>query len=135
MNSRLLILISLILLVSMGQASTLKQKLTVKLENTKVKKGKFYVAIYKSKEDFENEKMYKSIILNHNVKSFSVMLNKGTYSIILFQDINGDQCLNTILGIPREPYGLSNNPKGFPKWENTVFNLESSKVINIKIIF
>jgi len=41
-------------------------------------------------------------------------LAPGDYAIRLFHDINGDDALNTnSFGMPTEPYGFSNNARGF----------------------
>lgn len=112
-----------------------KEKLTIRLENVKVSTGKIYVAVFKTKRGFETEKIYKRYVLSHKVRTLIITLNEGVYSIKLFQDINNDKTLNYIFGIPREPYGLSNNPQGFPTWENTSFKLLNNKEIKIRMSF
>jgi len=40
-------------------------------------------------------------------------LPPGTYAVSVYEDLNGNHKLDgNILGIPREPVGASNNPRG-----------------------
>lgn len=40
-------------------------------------------------------------------------IKAGTYTLAAFHDINSDKELNTnLVGIPKEPYGFSNNARG-----------------------
>lgn len=45
----------------------------------------------------------------------------GTYALTIFHDQNGNNRLDTMLGIPREGFGFSRNPKirfGAPKFDD-----------------
>ncbi len=132
---RQLLIITLLLLFSFPMNAKTKEKLTIKIENVKVSTGLFYVAVYNSKQGFDEERIYKKYTLSNKVRSLTIALEKGEYSIKIFQDVNNDKKLNSIFGIPREPYGLSNNPKGFPTWDNTVFSFEKTGVLKIKMSF
>lgn len=59
----------------------------------------------------------------------------GTYAVALFHDENGDGKLNTnFLGIPREGFGISNNPTlstSAPKFKNSSFPLKGDTTIKI----
>jgi uncharacterized protein (DUF2141 family) len=59
-------------------------------------------------------------------------LPAGTYAIKLFHDINDNQKLDSNwLGIPREPYGFSNNPRsrfGPPDFAAARFQVASGKL-------
>ena len=40
-------------------------------------------------------------------------LKAGRYAVAMYHDVDGDESLDTnMLGIPREPYGFSNNAVG-----------------------
>lgn len=51
----------------------------------------------------------------------------------LFQDTNNDGRMNSIFGVPLEPYGVSLNASGFPSFKKTKFRLNRNKTINIKL--
>ena len=50
-------------------------------------------------------------------------LPPGTYAAMVFHDVNGDGKMNFRLGLPTEPYAVSNNAKGLPiaRWEAAKF--------------
>lgn len=61
----------------------------------------------------------------------------GTYAIAISQDVNGNGKQDTNwIGIPKEPYGFSNNAKGKmgpPDFEDAKFELTKDLVINIEL--
>lgn len=66
-------------------------------------------------------------------------LPKGKYTIKAFHDLNSDEKLNTgTFGIPKEPYGFSNNARGWmgpPSVEDQLFEVNSvgtRQVIQLK---
>jgi uncharacterized protein (DUF2141 family) len=58
------------------------------------------------------------------------------YSFRFFHDENENEDIDTNwLGIPREGFGFSNNPKmlfGPPKFKKTLFDLNESKTLKVK---
>ncbi|MUL36239.1 DUF2141 domain-containing protein [Gloeocapsopsis dulcis] len=64
-------------------------------------------------------------------------LQPGTYAVTVFHDENNDQKLNTnFLGIPREGFGISNNPPvkiGAPKFNNASFSVEGNTTITVNM--
>lgn len=66
-------------------------------------------------------------------------LPPGTYAISVYEDLNGNHKLDhNWLGIPREPVGVSNNPKahfGPPKFDESSFHVGTgSKTISIQLV-
>ncbi len=62
----------------------------------------------------------------------------GDYAIQVLQDFDGDGFMtNNWLGLPKEPWGMSNNPPiglGGPKWERAKFTVtESSEVVKVNL--
>jgi uncharacterized protein (DUF2141 family) len=61
----------------------------------------------------------------------------GYYAISVSQDLNGNKVLDTnFLGIPREPWGVSNNPRPTlraPRWDEAVFQLADSPPRTIEV--
>ncbi|MCP4442118.1 MAG: DUF2141 domain-containing protein [Aureispira sp.] len=102
-------------------AQTSKEKLfdlTINIEKFEQLTGKLYIAVYNKKEDFRKEdKIYKYQILPiHETKKTIIFKNlpKGIYAISTYHDVNENGKLDTnFWGIPKEPYGFSNNPRIF----------------------
>ncbi len=70
---------------------------------------------------------------------FSLELPPGRYAVSVYEDQNGNHKLDhNFIGIPREPVGASNNPKGHfgpPRFEECAFTLGStSQAITISLV-
>ena len=79
---------------------------------------------------------------NPAMKSAVVLTNldPGPYAIILFHDENGNGKLDkNALGVPTEPYGFSNNVRGFlgpPSFEEAVMEVNADdKAVRIVLIY
>ena len=61
----------------------------------------------------------------------------GTYGVKMMHDVNGNGQLDTnAMGIPREPYGFSNNARGRfgpAKFEDAAFIIDKSTAISIRL--
>ncbi|NJN30861.1 MAG: DUF2141 domain-containing protein [Synechococcales cyanobacterium RM1_1_8] len=59
-------------------------------------------------------------------------LEPGTYAVAAFHDANGDGLLNRgLMGIPREGFGFSNNPKilvGAPSFKKAAIALTQTQL-------
>jgi uncharacterized protein (DUF2141 family) len=112
--------------------------LTIEVNGIKNNQGKIFIAIYDSEETFLN-KASGIIAEIKDKKSTGVFkgLKKGTYAVSFFHDENNNQKMDTkIFGIPKEPYGFSNDASGFmgpPKFNDAKFNLDSNKKITVNI--
>ena len=66
-----------------------------------------------------------------------IQLPKGDYSVAIYQDVNNDKELNTnLVGIPKEPYGFSNNVMGAfgpPSFEAAKVQFPSTNSITINL--
>ena len=126
---------SIFILSSFVNYSDEEYNLVIKINGISVIKGTLYIAVYNSKESFTDKIAIKSghIKVSNNVETLSVSLPKGKYAVMLYQDLNNNKKLDVLFSIPVEPYGVSNNIKGFPSFENTQFSLECDKILNIKI--
>lgn len=70
---------------------------------------------------------------------FDIDLPPGTYAVTVYEDLNGNHKLDhNSIGIPREPVGASNNPKGRfgpPRFSECAFRLGNSpQTIAINIV-
>lgn len=130
--------LSRILTTIAQENETEKFDLTIEIKGIDNNKGKIYIAIYNSKETFL--KKAKGIVADiKDKKSFGIIegLKEGTYAVSLFHDENGNKKMDTkIFGIPKEPYGFSNDATGFmgpPKFEDVKFTINTNKTITITI--
>ncbi len=117
------------------------ETLIVTVSNLKDKNSPVYLAIYNNSQNFGKEEgMYKGAKGNPNGKStvdIQILdLVPGTYAIAIYQDTNGNGKLDTgFMGIPKEPYGFSNNFRPMfsgPTFEKCSFKF-SGKTTNIHI--
>lgn len=117
-------------------------KLTIKISNIATMKGEIIVGIFNSDVAFLKE---GKAIKNYSIKadksavSFVVVdLPKGDYAISMYHDVNSDDKMNTnFIGIPKEPYGFSNNVKpkmSAPKFNDCKFNFQENTTLSIKLI-
>ena len=117
-------------------------KLTIKISNIQSMKGEIKVGIFSTEAAFLKE---GKALKNYSIKaektslSFTVAdLPKGEYAISMYHDENSDQKMNTnFIGIPKEPYGFSNNVKpkmSAPKFKECKFNFQENTTLNIKLI-
>ncbi|MGB1042015.1 MAG: DUF2141 domain-containing protein [Tenacibaculum sp.] len=137
---RNLILVALFILNGIYTANAQEEtfSLTVEVKGIENNKGKIYIAIYDSEENFL--KKAKGVIADIKDKKATGVfkeLKKGTYAVSLFHDENDNKKMDTkIFGIPKEPYGFSNDATGFmgpPKFEDAKFTFKADKTITINI--
>jgi len=115
--------------------------LTVKVSGMESTNGKVFFALFDRKEDFlKNDKIIKTAkVKPENGIATAQLTNvkRGEYAVSVFYDKNNNGKMDTnFLGIPKEPYGFSNNFKGFmgpPKFENSKFIVSGDTVISIRI--
>ena len=79
--------------------------------------GQVMVAVYNSRETYmDTDRMFhEQVIPVSAVGTLNIELKipSGKYAVTIFHDVNGDHKLNTnVFGIPREPYGFSNDARG-----------------------
>ncbi|MEZ5715546.1 MAG: DUF2141 domain-containing protein [Paracoccaceae bacterium] len=88
--------------------------LTVSVSNAR-SGGKLYIALFDSQQAFENRAQLAGVAVPPQDGKATAVFRKvenGTYGIAVFQDLNGNGKLDTnLLGLPREPYGFSRNPR------------------------
>jgi uncharacterized protein (DUF2141 family) len=112
-----------------------KYSLKVLVENFENTQGKLYFQILDAKQKII--KQSAETIDNQTVMLEIKDLLAGKYAVKVFQDINNNTKLDTgMFGIPKEPWGLSNNVKatfGPPKFEEMLFDLKTNEEISIKL--
>jgi len=120
------------------QTSTEKTfNLEIKFENIQKTDKPIYVALYQSKKDFNNKKIFKKYTVLPSQKTTLAIqdLPEGTYALLCFQDINDNHRLDFNGYIPDEPWGLSNNitRMGPPTWTDAAFKLNRNLQLNIEL--
>ena len=113
--------------------------ITLEITTTKYNKGHVLLALYDSEKNYMKE-IFRSAevpIKNHKAKIVFNLLEKGEYAFSFFQDLNENKKIDTnFLGIPKEPYGFSNQKKGRfgpPKFKEVAFKLNKNDVFKIVI--
>jgi uncharacterized protein (DUF2141 family) len=114
----------------------------VDLEGLKTKNGGGEVSLYiYTKENMhkvgrELRKITKDVT-GSEMKVVIDSIPAGNYGVTCFQDIDRNKKLKTnFLGFPKEPVGLSNNPKvrfGPPSFKRAKITIEAGKTLKIGI--
>lgn len=113
--------------------------LTIDVTVTKHHKGAIFLALYDKEESYMHEsyKSGHSEVKDGKVSFVFKDVEKGDYAFSLFHDLNSNKKLDTnFFGIPKEPYGFSNEKKGRfgpPKFKDVKFHLNESTTINVSI--
>lgn len=105
--------------------------LKVRITNVEVEKGSLFLALFASASDFENStNPVRSVTLPVSGSEVSwrvTNLPTGTYAVKIFHDLDGDGQLDRgSMGIPNEPYGISNDARGRlgpPSFAKAAFSL------------
>ena len=123
-------------------AGNAQNSITVTVNNIDQSKGVVKFSLYNQAETFPHSKgIYKTG--NVNVSSNSVTYQfknvpNGEYAIALYHDVNANGEMDkNIFGIPKEPYGFSNNivPKmSAPNFKQCMFAVKGATNISISLI-
>lgn len=136
--SHIFLLIYLLLSSSAAETHTL----TVTVDNIKSMEGTIEIGLFNKSEKFlEKEQAYKGVSVEVKSSSESIVIKnlpKGTYAISLYHDKNSNGiCDRNFLGIPKEPYGFSNNVKpkfSAPNFKECAFDLASDHSVTVDLI-
>lgn len=118
-----------------------EKPLDIYVNGIKVLEGQMVVAVFAESQKFLEEEAFKTLIkpvADVGQQNFRTTLPPGNYAISVYHDVNSDGELNTnFLGIPKEPYGFSNNARasfGPPKFTEASFTVEDkSQTITIDL--
>ena len=126
------------LLIVFVNTSTLAQEkyaLTIEIEGIKKKEGSVLVMLSDSKESFlHTGEGFKAAVKDHKA-TVTYHVKKGEYAFSFFHDKNDNGKFDTnFLGIPKEPYGFSNNARGFmgpPSYEKAKFIINKDTKLSV----
>ncbi len=115
--------------------------LEVTVENVRPGKGHVRVCLFDNKEDFFGSALRCFDVPAPNdsttVKVSFDGLEEKKYAVAVYQDFNQNSILDrNWLGLPKEPYGFSNNPSTFfgpPGFSRVAFHLHQSNSIIIRL--
>jgi uncharacterized protein (DUF2141 family) len=135
MNLKLAFLLMTVFLLPSGE----KNNLVVKVSDIKSMKGNLYIGLFKGEDQFMKfDSAYMGKMVEVKNPEETVTFNdvpEGQYAIAVFQDMNMNGKLDqNELGIPKEGFGFSNNRKGPPKYDKSVFMFPAQDTINITLI-
>ena len=118
-----------------------KASLRVEVQNVRVLTGSVHLALFRSGKDFPKGKPVETKKLTAGSKSVQIQfaVEPGDYAIAVYHDENGNGKMDKqIFGIPKEPYGFSNDIKpvmSAPKFSECQFTVsKDGKAISIKLI-
>lgn len=100
---------------------------TLTVKGVDARMGNVMVAMFDSRERYKKDPAYLAVIPVDSEECFWTLdgVPGGEYAIAVYHDINANEKLDSnLIGIPREPYGFSNNAKGRfgpPDWEDAAF--------------
>ena len=120
-------------------------RLTVDVQLTGDAHGDLAYLVFSSAPGFPSERIkafrhgFLPIPQHKQRMTFDVDLPPGTYAVTVYEDLNGNHKLDhNLIGIPREPVGASNNPKGRfgpPRFSECAFSLgNSAQTIAISVV-
>lgn len=113
----------------------------ITINNIKEPSGKLRIAVYKGKENYQENAMIDTsfVVENEKSKKIKLRLPQGEYAIGVFHDLNDNEELDkNFMGIPTEGFGFSNKSMGTfgpPSYEDTKFNVDknaTSVEVNLK---
>ena len=113
--------------------------LTINFIGMKSDKGAVFLGVHNKKEDFLKKRFKEAIIQITDKKATATFkkLPKGTYTVSAFHDENNNKKMDTnFLGIPKEPFGISNDAKGFmgaPIYKEATLIIKKNTQITITI--
>lgn len=128
------LLFMVLLYTKISTAQESEHIIKVTITNIASNNGTIQVGLYNNQNNFLH-KTFTSTSINAKVGSTQVVFKnipKGEYAISLYHDVDNNKELNTMLGIPTEPYGTSNNAKGIfgpPKWEDAKFTMTDKETV------
>ena len=121
--------------------------LTIRVIGARNAKGAIRAAVFRDAKGFPNDTsdavQTQAAAIDPQTLSANIVftnLPEGIYAVSVFHDENMNQKLDkNFMGIPKEGYGASNNPKkkmGPPSFQETKFQLSGTlQVLEIKLMY
>ncbi|GBF51751.1 hypothetical protein LPTSP4_32890 [Leptospira ryugenii] len=118
--------------------------LEVQIENRQSKQSTIHCGIFVQADGFptENKKQYQNTKANVEADGRTICrfsgLNGNTYAVSVLEDLNANGKMDsTLVGYPKEPWGVSNNAPmhtfGPPTFQEASFTLKANQKLTIKL--
>jgi uncharacterized protein (DUF2141 family) len=119
-------------------------KLTVVVNGIRHQKGQICMRVYASEKGFPMSDTSEvqsgcTRVTGKSITKHFYGLKRGTYAVAVVDDQNGNQKLDSdFFGIPKEGFGISNNPTvsiqtGTPKFNKSSFAVSKNTTVNITL--
>ena len=122
--------------------SITEDNIQVQIDGIQFEQGDIYLVIYDNAAAFDAQAdwCYEQTLSVSSTGSIDLDIPgraAGNYSIAIYHDVNGNGEMDkNFLGIPKEPYGFSQNPRAkwkAPTFEETAISLPSNSTISIEL--
>ena len=142
MKKLLPILLTIIPLQAVPSAKCESNPLNLQVNQIEELKGHLFVALHTSetsylKGDEEPFRETTAVVMNKGSQQLSLCdVPAGDYVISIFHDENDNNELDTgLFGIPKEPYGFSNNLDRMrpPSFEEATFHFDTNSLIEVNL--
>lgn len=143
-NFKLHIKISLLFVFCVLSLNSFAQNyaLIINVTNIKKAKGTMEIGLFTDTNGFPDEGTQQKkyfFTVNNLSETFEIKnIKKGEYAIAIYHDENEDgKCNRNFIGMPKEPYGFSNNYRprfSAPDFDDCRFYLRSDTTISIKLV-
>jgi len=134
--------VPLIALIFLVQPQGGKHRLVVTITGLKPLKGDLYISLHDRPEYFQiADSAFKKTKISVNAENETVYFDnvpEGRYAMAIYHDENQNGTMDANeIGVPREGYGFSNNPKtpGRPKFEQAAFELSRNDTMEVKMVY
>lgn len=131
-----LIFAMLLTLIRVDGYSQQLNELEIEVMNIEEPIGNLMIAVYSKEDDFLGDKNFAGKVAKVSKtpsQKVSFQIPFGEYAVAIYQDLNADGELNTnFLGIPKEPYGFSNDSMGMlspPDFEEASFSFNTENLV------
>lgn len=128
------VLLFSISILCLAQSSQTSIDITVNFKNLESSKGEVFVQLFGADQNVIQSKTIP--IKNKTAQITFTQLPQGSYAIRAFHDANNNGEMDTNwIGIPKEPYGFSNNVRGSygpPDFQKQLFKAKKNTAINIQ---
>ncbi|WP_020602505.1 DUF2141 domain-containing protein [Spirosoma spitsbergense] len=136
----LLSIISLLFVEMTPVSASPKARLQVDIHNVNSQNGAVFVALFKPGREFPEGKPVEGKKIDASASSLQITFSvePGNYALALFHDMNSNGKMDkNMLGIPKEPYGFSNDfrPRfSVPRFSDCQFSVgEGGKTVRVNL--
>ena len=104
-------------------------RFTLEISGVRVNGGNVYVDVFSNERDFRSNNPSFQIVLDSSSQNiiYSFDLQVGEYVFAIFQDTNNNGELDTnFLGLPKEPFVITNYRNGIPNFNRLKFSVNNN---------